>query len=207
MAKRKASFGARSAMKKYKPYQARVKRSVKNYDVMPFKIRYTYEITSNASGEINNVVSTSDPESALGGSGTYNDWTTLEALWDSYKVTGLRIQFSPYHPNGGGGTATRAQRPLYMVQDRDDTTALTSYDTAIQYDKVKIKALDKPFDVFFKTLDKSSSGSPVGWLNVGNAGSATNRISSVKFWSEGLTASSDYGRVTLTMYIKCAGRR
>ncbi len=181
----------------------RVAATSRNTNEASFKIRFTYSVTSDGSGIVADFLSTSDPELAGNGSGTYNDWANLEALYDSYRVDSLSLNYSPYYPHGG--TAARSQAPCFVVQDNDDVTAPGSIDELLQYDKVAIRPLDKPWSLFYKVPRMASNQNPVGWLNIGNAGSQN--FSCVKLYASGLTVSTSYGRMVLTMRITCRGRR
>lgn len=182
--------------------RAKVYRPIK-YDRQPYKIRYAYPMTSSAAGLIDDVLSTSDPAGAVDSAGTYEDWTSLAAIWDSYKVTGLRVQYTPTLTNG----STVAIQPMYIIQDHDDVSAAASYGAQIQYDKVKFVNVNEKWDLFFKVGPTTQTGNPLTFLNVGTAGSATNRISSVKLFCDNLAASQAYGVILLTMYITFGGRR
>ena len=191
-------LAARSKKKvfKKKPY---------NYNVAKYKIRYNASAGSDASGIIDAVFSTSDPEGAVDNAGVYSDWTSLEGLWDNYKVTGLKLQYIPY--KAADDSTITTFRSLYIIQDDDDTSTVTSITEAIQYEKFIVKDLTRPFTLFFKVAKPTVTDNPQGWMNLGNAGSSSNRIGAVKFYADSLTASHSYGNVVLTMYVTCMGRR
>ncbi len=183
--------------------RSRSRMSKPNTNQASFKLRFTFEPTSDGTGEIADFLSTSDPELAGNGSGVYNDWAALEALYDSYRVTSLQLHYSPYFAHGG--TAAKAQAPCFIVQDNDDVTTPTSINEMIQYDRVSIRRMDQSWTLKFTIPRFASNQNPIGWLNVGNAGSQN--FSSVKMFCSGLSNSTAYGRMVLTMSVDMKGKR
>lgn len=198
--KRSRSVKTRSMTKRTKTSRSGGKLS---FDEHRYKLKYHSTITSSGAGAILFNISTSDPEAALIGSGTYEDWTSLEGLYDSYKVTGIRIQYTPYSPN----STSVANRPVFISSDHDDHSAPTSIEQVMVYTDVKIRDMLNPFDVYFPVVRKSSDKNPSGWLNVGNAGASANQISCIKMACEGLSASTQYGSLNMTLYVTMKGRR
>lgn len=198
---------------KYAPYKKRrytrrtpVPRPIRYnpaYDTHKFKLRIAFNVSSDASGQIFTYFSTSDPTIAHGGTGTYTDWTSLSAVYDSYKVTGLGVEFVPRIP----WNTTNNMTTFCLAHDVDSSQAPASRDEVLQYTKMKTMNTWTNQKVYFPVPELSSDGNPVGWLDAGAAGTSANQISCVKVAAVNLSNSLDYGLFILTMYVTMCHRR
>lgn len=101
-----------------------------------FKLKAQATVTSDVAGVIK-IQLTDDPSGTL-------DWTSISALFDSYKVHTIKIKYFPYYPNDTSSFTLFS--PMFMVFDPDHTTSpLTSVNDAIEYDSLKVKNMYKPW--------------------------------------------------------------
>ncbi len=173
-------------------------------DVARFKIKFTGNVVSDATGTISFVTSLSDPEQAFNGAGTYNDYNNLLTLYDLYKPTGVKVQYFPDKPNDT--SINTGYKPLFIVKDVDSASQqLTSRNTAIQYDKLLIKNLYRPWSVFYRSPSNTASTQNGGYFNIASA--SPHGTGAIMFYADGVDTSDDYGTFILTMWIVCKGRR
>ncbi len=106
-----------------------------NGPVVPFKaremldirceiLRLDTDIIANGSGVVANVIG-SNPSG-------YSNWTQFSSTYDEYRVLALTVHYEPYNKY----KATPNSSPLYVVGDRADASALTSYANALEYSSV-----------------------------------------------------------------------
>lgn len=135
------------------------------------------------------------------------EWNTFSSIYDRYRVTGVAFTFTPDKPNDTS-TAT-GYRPLYVITDFDDIAALPSKAAAIEYNRLKIFNLFRPFKYYTKVpkLVNSAANGVVslssGMMDIANP----QNTGSIKMYAEALDTSDNYGTFTFTYYIKFSGRR
>lgn len=145
-------------------------------------------LTSSAGGVIN-LVASNDPS-------VYNDWSSLQPIWDEYRVLGFKWIFMPY--NKYNRPSTTVVGPVYIVVDRDDATALTTEALAMNFESVKQKYLG----------DRITMEAKMAGLNDGKFITTASPVATcwIKMYSAGLTASTDYGKYTMQALVQFRGR-
>jgi len=161
------------------------------------KLRVTATVASNAGGQITFAYS-NDPSGL-------QDWSSVAALYDEYKVKGLKIQFYPYLPNDPSGTT--GYLPLYTVIDQNSaTTPLTSVNDAIQYENMKAFNMYRPWKIF-RRFEKIT-GSTSAQVNNGYMPTASPVATAcMAFYGVGYDISTSYGSVIVTAYLTLRNRK
>lgn len=170
-------------------------------DTGSFKLRGFYTVTSTGAGGISNGFRLTQPDNFDGGGTALQDWNSLANLYDSYKVTGMSLQWIPAVPNDS--TATTAYRPLYVFMDIDSVGLTPTDNQALQYANCKVKDMSKPWKAYFKIPALvNTSGTTVaspGWMDTATP---TQTGSVYISRQSSLTNSTVYGTVILSYYIK-----
>lgn len=136
----------------------------------------------------------------------YTDWTSMAALFDTYRVHAIKINYYPGVPNDLSSTTNYL--PIYIVGDVNDTTALTSADQAIQYENCKILNMFAPWSYYFKIPKRLSTSTARdieagGYIDVNDVGSTC----AIKYYADGLDVSSTYGSLIGTAYVSMKNRK
>lgn len=79
------------------------------------------------------------------------NYTELTALYDFYKITGVRFRAIPYEQTEGTSTSavTNARNaPIFYAVDRSDSTAPTNSGDILQYNDHKISNFFRGFDIY-----------------------------------------------------------
>lgn len=165
-----------------------------------FYLRQVLILSTNAGGVMANTISNNVA--------TIPEFSDIQALFDSYKVTGVKLHYQPHLPNDT--SVTTGYTPLYIVNDPDSPSALLgSVAQAIEYDSLKVRNLFRPWKVYYKypKITQVPSGSAIvlsnGWLDIDNPIGT----SSVATYADGLDISTTYGELIITYYVKCKNRK
>lgn len=192
--------------RRYKRYNIKRKSKIGGYNVHKMKLKSTFELQSSVGGQIINNFQLTTPV-LWDGTNTLPDWTSLSALYDSYRITGIRIKYIPHKPND---TSTNTNyRNLYQVIDYDDQTALGSISEALQFEKVKILPTYRQWSCYYRVpkLANMAVNSVIklksGMMDIG----APQTTGVIKQYSEGNDASDNYGTMVFTYYIIFSQRR
>lgn len=162
------------------------------------KLSYVYTQSSDASGYIliNNAVR--DPSSSA-------DWSPLAAIFDSYKVTGYKVEFQPHVPPGN--SLTFDYQAFYAVFDKDNGSSTPSYSKQfmVDYANHKFKNVFKPWKIYYKVpryID-GAGGLQDGYNNTASP------VANGRFYgyAEGLDASLVIGDIVITWYVSFKNRR
>lgn len=204
---RRRGFGRRGGKRMIKRITAKYRKQ--GYGL--FKLRAFKALSSTAGGVIDNIFSVTNPNDYDGlGAPTsiLQDWSNLVNLYDEYCVKAISIKYIPYFPNNDSTITTTPFAPLYSVIDFDDLTPLPNVNTAIQYERMKVKNLWRPFKLYYKipkllNLATTSTIISPGWMDT----SVTQDTGAIKFYSGGVGASTDYGQIITTYYIVTKNRR
>ncbi len=198
---RSSKFGAPRLRRKR--VLGRVSRGL-SADLHKYVLRFQNDISSSPGGQIDTVFSSSDPVAARDGTGTYQDFGSLQALYDLYRPISLHIRYIPHKPHDT--SINTNYRPLFVVHDPDQTTQpVTNRDEAIQYLNMKIFQLDKSFSYRVKSTFNTSNTVNGGFLDI--AVGANHGVGIVSWFANALDGSDNYGTVILTMTILCKARR
>lgn len=104
------------------------------------------------------------------------------ALFDMYRITGVKITFYPTTQSvsiSGGGTAVNIVTPRFITAiDEDDSTAPSTQEELLQYQTCRITTVNKKHTIYFKpkvaseiyaSAVSTAYGSPkTMWLNLSN---------------------------------------
>lgn len=154
-------------------------------------LRFTGTVASTAGGLIDAYYS-SDPNSyALA------EWTALSGLYGEYRVLGMQMDFAPYNRYS---KSTTICTPLLVYSDRESPTSSTgSYQTAMSHESCRILTLEDPWKHKIKMMnaDESQFISTTGTLVK----------FAIKFYADGLSVSTTYGRSFVVLLIQFRARR
>lgn len=173
------------------------------YNTAYFQLRATLNASSSVGGAI---VATFPGNPALwDGTNPFPEFTTLQSLYDQYKLLAQKVQWVPDKPNDTSTTTN--YKPMYSAWDEDSQFVPASADEVIQYKNSKVHPLYMPFSRYQKIpkVSKTSTGfvSGDGFVDIGTP----NNQGSMSFYASGLDTSDNYGVWIITQYICCRGRR
>jgi len=154
-------------------------------------LRFTGVINSTAGGIIDSFYS-SDPSSyALA------EWTSMVALYGEYRVLGMEVEFAPY--NRYSKTTVNCT-PLLVLTDREAPVAATgSYQAAMSHESCVIRTLEDPWKHSVRMMNAEESQ----FLEC----TGPTPLFSVKFYADGLSVSTAYGRSFVVLLIQFRARR
>lgn len=203
---RRYSRKPRYGRKKYSRYASTIRpylrrRGMGDRGLRFFKLRQVVTISSSAAGIIDSGTSFNNDPSAA------QDWSSLSSLFDTYKVSAMKVKYQPVAPNDE--VATRVNNPIYVIADCDNpTTPITSANIAIQYENCKMMNSVKPWTYYYKYPKQTSSANNLVILSGGYRDIAVTTASAgIYAWGNGLSASVTYGIAIITYYISCKNRR
>lgn len=167
-----------------------------------FKLRATIAVDSDAGG----VISGGANNSPSG----YQDWTSISNLFDSYRACGIAVKYIPDKPNDL--SATTGYKPLYVVGDPNSPTQpLTSTNTAIQYENMKVVNMYRPWKYWYKFPKVASVPLENNIILQGgfqsSSGANTNAFGGVWWYGTGYDVSDNYGTMIVTLYMMARDRR
>lgn len=137
----------------------------------------------------------------------YPEFSSIASLFDVYRVCAMKIQFFPYLPNNTSLTTSYA--PFYVIYDLDTESPLTSSTDAIQYDRVKLKNLYRPWSFYTRIPKITVSGQHTstvfqgGWIDCANPFT----VGAIRTFSDNLNQSTTYGKILTTIYLKAKMRQ
>jgi len=166
-------------------------KSSANQSLTVAELSNVFAITSNSSGNFANVIGNN--------LASFIDSTSYTAIYDEYRCLSMRAEFVPNL--SGGGQAPSGAPVLYAVAagvvDNDNSAALTTLSSAVDYESVKLFSLDKRMVLSWKMNGTTQSA----FLN--NNGTATVWF---KYFCTGLTGSQPYGQVIVKALFQFRGR-
>jgi len=162
----------------------------------------SYTITTSAGGTIN-TVDGNNPSGA-------NEWASLIALYDEFRVVGVRIRICPVQT----GSVVNINMPVVIVYDNDDSTALTSVGAGYEYDTAVITnaiwTANQNCGMNGNLLElawarpTSGRNTAIAWVDVAAPGGS---LGSIKWYATGLTATTTYFVVWKEFFLEFRGRR
>lgn len=160
-------------------------------ELVSIPLKFTGLITSTAGGVIDSFYSNDPSSYALA------EWTALAGLYGEYRVLGMVVEFAPWNRYS---KTTTVCTPLLVLTDREaPTSALGSYQTAMSHESAVIRTLEDPWKHSLRMMNAEES-------QFRATGSAT-ALASVKFYADGLSVSTTYGRSFVVLLIQFRGRR
>lgn len=157
-----------------------------------FKLKRVYPLSTSA-GLITFTDNPRNPSSA-------QDWSSVAALFDSYRVCAVKYKFIPSRPNDT--TLTTAYEPLYAAWDSDGTGP-TSINAAMQYENLKIKNLSMPWSIYQYIGKIVTSGESTGYASTASPITTGEMV----FLASGLNSSATYGQLIQTYYLAVKDRK
>lgn len=152
---------------------------------------FTGLLTSSAGGVLDAYYS-SDPTSYA-----LTEWTALAGLYGEYRTLGLEVRF---YPHNRYSKTTTTCTPLVVLVDRESPSALSgSYQTAAAHESSEIKSLEDPWKRSAKMQNTEESAF--------KSTASASVLFSVKFYADGLTVSTVYGRVFVNLLLQFRARR
>lgn len=163
----------------------------KEQELYTVPLIFTGLISSTAGGIIDAYYS-SDPNSY-----SLTEWTNLVALYGEYRILGMEVR---YYPSNRYSKTTTLCTPLVVVVDREaPTSALGSYQSAAAHESSRILSLEDPW----RESVKMQGADEALFLST----TATSAKYSVKFYADGLSVSTAYGRAFVNLLIQFRARR
>jgi hypothetical protein len=156
-------------------------------DLHTFCFGFAATCTSNGGGVIANVYGSS-PSGA-------SDWANLIACFEEFRVLGFEVRF---FPNNRYSKSATTCTPLLGLVDRSSSAAISSYSAMMTHSSHKRLSLEDPWVV----TAKMNSIEEAGFLSVGSAAD----LFWIKFYSTGLSLSTDYGQFFITYRVQFRGR-
>lgn len=165
----------------------RLPRFKMNMDTIVAELSNSFTISSNGGGTFANVIANN--------LASYLDNTSYTALYDEYRSISMQ---ATYYPNlSGGAQASVAYQVAYGVIDNDNSAALTTVSSAVDYASVKPFTLDQKMILTWKMNGTEDAS----FIN--NSGTATVWF---KYYCTGLTASTSYGTIVVKTLFQFRGR-
>lgn len=161
-----------------------------------FKIKFNQNVSSSGTGVILNVAST-DPSAS-------DDWTSIAALFDSYRVCAVKVKYLPGIPNN---TTPTAYAPLYVFADMDNViVSVSSINNILQYENLRVKDAFRSWQYYSKF--QRVTGTATGVNNDGYIDTASPQATgSIAIYGSGFNNSvTVYGYEIITWYIACKNR-
>lgn len=163
------------------------KKDKEQIDTYVVLLKLVSNLSSSGGSQITQTFS-SNPASA-------GDWSSLAAVWEEYRILGMRVKF---RPDNRYSKTTTICRPGYAVVDRGSSAALGSIQAAANHESAKEVDLEDPWSIEAKmnNADEASfisTASPQAFIWI-------------KLWFEGLTASTEYGIIETAWRVQFRGR-
>lgn len=138
------------------------------------------------------------------------DWSSIQALFDVYRVVGVKIKFIPQTPNDT--STTRAFLPLYVAGDQDSATnPFTASTDPLHYENCKVANMYQPWSYYMKMQNRSqvaNAGTSITLLQGGWQDCATSAASAgIYTYGTNFTASAAYGTMVTIWYVEAKDRR
>lgn len=152
----------------------------------------TFQLSSNASGVINDSIGTSGVTGAF-------DWTALSANWQEYRVLAMMLDFSP--SNRYSKTSTIAGAIGGVIDRTNNVTALSSWATAVAHSSFRFLSLESPWterESIQPMVWKASAPEEMSYAST----SGSSATAYFKLWADGLTVSTSYGRYRVTYLVE-----
>lgn len=181
--------------KSYKRRQS-FKRS-NNQAVTQFKLKKVYSASSDSFG---NIVTTIQPSSVT----TCTDWSSLQTLYDNFKVVAIKKELRPYSVGNESSTAgANVRGNLVSIADMDYGSLPSSLSDAVQYNSCKFLNSRTAQTRYLKIPKQYRS--QINDMALGF--DADNKDSVIMFRGDGYGASQLQYWVLDTFYVQCIGRR
>lgn len=192
--RRRAFRRRRFARRTRRTYRRHTRRVNKSYYI---KLRQIDTVSADVTGAIS-LSFTDDISSA-------QDISSVTALFDLFKVRGVKIKYFPRAPNSTvSDTTPFSFAPLYTYVDTDSATIpATTAAAAIQYDNLVVKNMYRPWSRWARFPSYTAANEPLGWQDLATIVAHGGLYA----WGNGYTASNTYGYIVRTYYVLVKNRR
>lgn len=170
------------------PIKLRKEKNLALTEVLP--MNFTGIISSTVGGIIDSSYSSDPSTYAL------SDWTNFQGLYVEYRTLGLRVEF---FPNNRYNKATVVCTPAIALVDREAGT-LGSYQVAMSHESAKKVSWEDPWSI----EARMNGPNEANWIDTS---SSPTYMYYVKFYSDGLSVSTAYGRFFVYLLIEFRGRK
>jgi len=157
---------------------------------MTTTLNFTGVIASTAGGIIDSSYS-SDPSSYA-----LSDWTNLVGLYHEFRTLGVRVEFWPHNRYSKSTTVTT---PGICVVDHESAGTLGSYQTAMSHESAKKISWEDGWMM----EGRMSGAEEAAWLST----AAPVPLFWIKFYADGLSVSTTYGRFFVYVAVEMRGRK
>lgn len=182
----------------------RFQRKANKKGLHVFRLRGVTALSTSLPGTNADVYSMTNPGAYYNGGSVLQDLSNFTALFDNYRICAVKLKYIPSRPSDSSSTTTYL--PCYVVPDFDDETALTSIAQAVQYERMRVKDLSKPWKFYVKVpkINSTTANSVgYGWFDLATSPNQAG----IKFFATGLSTSATYGTIIATYYIAFKNRR
>lgn len=162
------------------------------------QLHYITALATGGGVTVLNPVFANDPSGS-------SEWSSCQALFDSYRVLAMELKFIPASYVGTGLTGGT----LLIVSDYEDATALASQAAALQYDSVQLRNIGtttNPSAVGWRYGPWKARGNNMLWSST-LTGMFTQAVGSIKCRADSLTATTGYGAIVLYWLVQFRGRQ
>ncbi len=174
---------------------ARSIKDVRADDSEIFDIQYIGTgFAASAGGVVNAVL---DAYSSMSSS---PDWTSIQNLWQEYRIVSYMVKFVPWNKYNQPTTTTLTS--VATVLDRSSSSALTSYSDASGYASCE---LHPPSSNIVRTIKMNDVGEAT-FISTATSPATSDRLY-VKFYSSGNTASVVLGDYIAFVRVQVRGRK
>lgn len=152
----------------------------------------TFQITSNASGIVNDSIGTAGVVGAL-------DWGAVSTNWQEYRVLAMELDFMPANRYSKSTTQTSVLGGC--IERTNSVTAITSWANIVTHGSFRFLSLETPWterESILPMVWKANGPEEMQFVNT----SAANATVYMKLWADGLTASTVYGRYRVTYLVE-----
>lgn len=167
-----------------------------------FKIRKTQTLASDSLGGME-LFSNNGPHTG------FQEWTSISALFDTYRAAAIKVKFIPQLPNDA--STLTGYHPLYVFGDKDATVMpVTTVNEAIQYENMKPKNMFAPWKYYFRCGKLSGVGNAANVrVNIGGWIDAATPFGHAAICGigTGFDTSQTYGTLVWTLYLMAKNRR
>ncbi len=153
---------------------ARMGREV--HDEVVVQLQFIGSVASSAAGLINTVFDNFSQASSS------PDWSSYTSLYGEYRILSMDVILYPW--NKYNQPTTNTLTPVWVVEDRGDSSALTTLNSVMGYESAE----GHPPSTTIRKVVKMSGSGESNWIASGSSPAAGDRFY-VKLYSSGNTAS------------------
>lgn len=179
----------------------RYQPSVQDNRIYAVRLTFQQLITSNGLGIINTVCNMAPNGSS--------EWSINASLYDDFRVMGMRARIFSLQQF----SLTALNAPTVLAYDDNNSTALTSFDSGVQYNthhvfpavfSHTIVPIDRDCCLEYLFMRPTSgSQTAIVWTDTSNP---TNAVGALKLYASGVSNTTNYFTITYDWYVQFRGR-